>query len=133
MKLFSKKEILGFIAAPLIAPLSFSFSVSFADIGKYDNFLEAILIIMLIGTPISYLVTIFIGIPLYLLFKRLNYVGLISLSLGGLLCVSIALLLMIGGSITDIQEKDITFYGPFLISGFFVGMFFSLIINGKRL
>lgn len=77
------KEFIALIISPLPAPLVYYMIIVWFQKSGGDFSLEYILMIYLIGLPISYLTMIVIGIPMYLFIKILNLKSIIWYLIGG--------------------------------------------------
>jgi hypothetical protein len=81
-----KRVILGFVIAPLAAPLAFDVMTGIESLGRSANPSLGVLgAVFLVGymTPYAYLATLLIGVPAYLLLRRYGTLSLWEMLLVG--------------------------------------------------
>lgn len=77
------KEFIAFAISPLPAPLVYYTALVFFQKSGGNFSLEYILMMYLIGLPISYLAMIVIGLPIYIFIKIFNLKSIIWYLIGG--------------------------------------------------
>lgn len=122
--MLTKRQILAVLIAPLTAPVVFTLVLTAGSVGNnWSDFIDTLLLIMAFGVPISYLVTLFFGLPLYKLVKRIGVINYWTMALGGAIAVGIPLFLLklTNSSVMENDIKDIYTFGLILFCGFVVG------------
>ena len=84
------------------------------------SYLGMVASILMFGLPVSYIVTLVIGLPIYTSLKKLHLLTMYSLSLFGALSGAIVMLLLFAslGGIEDMELKEMT---NSLLLGFVLG------------
>ena len=131
--------LLGCVLAPLAAPLMMllitllaaddlrgpSYKYNFNDIKEIFGFVGVFLVL---GAPIAYAITIVVGLPFYLIIKKLNYINFWSITLGSAFVAIFPILLMsVKKGFTlydDPEESSLLFYLAFALCGYAVGLTF---------
>jgi hypothetical protein len=112
--------------APLVAPVVFTVVLAFPGILEgAPGFFEALFVVPFVGVPLSYIVEVVFGLPLFLLARKFQLVGFWSLSFGGAV---VAMLPMLLGFFVGVSFRE-TSYAWALFSvlagcGFSVGVVF---------
>ena len=129
----------GFIIAPLFGPISAVFlMLLFGNNPNYHFELKSFMseifgilyLFLLFGAPIAYLVTVLVGIPLFMLCRKYKLLNIWSISLGGAVAPLLPLSIMhlFNGSMYEDSSKSAADLYLFIsVCGLIVGMVFWLI------
>lgn len=128
-----KRYLWGFLIAPLAGPLVFIFAPFFA-LGFSEGtsgFLGGAIAILLFGVPISYLVALFLGAPILLIFKSKGWINFWSVSIGAGFVAIIPLVFMrIAGG--HLGPNDFGMFAFIFASGLLPGILFWAIAVYKN-
>ncbi len=127
----SKRQLIGLLVAPLFAPMVFFIIVYILATWPtpfstdHGNPFDAFLIVMAIGTPISYLVAIFLGIPILKIAEKFNQINFNSIVLGGGVVAILPLLIteILNGTLFD-NPAVFNIYLLLFVCGVPVGIIF---------
>lgn len=125
--MLTKRHLLGIIIAPIAAPLVFAFFLSMpAPMDSHGDTFDSLMILMAFGVPIAYLVTIFFGLPIFMIFERFGWMNFWSVSLGGgiVAVVPLFMLYLLNGEIFSFSSNDAEVYGVIFVCGLIVGIIF---------
>ena len=124
----SKRQLIGLLISPLFAPVVYyiilSWPVPFST--EYGNSFDTFFIIVLIGTPISYLVAIFLGIPILKIVEKFSKINFISIMLGGGVVAILPILVseIINGTFFNYSANKFSSYVTYFVCGVVVGIVF---------
>ncbi len=126
-----KSEKLAFYVAPLAVPFAFLLGISGFDM-QYGilDYLSNLLLIAFFSLPIAYIIELVVGLPIYLLFKKLGLINFTTLFLGSIVvsCSPLLLLWLVGAY--DGEEYKLAATLPvFAFIGAVTGLTFWLTLN----
>ena len=128
----SKRQLIGLLVAPLFAPIVFYIIVYIIGMWlipfstDHGNPFDAFFIVMAIGTPISYLVAIFVGIPILKIAEKFNQINFNSIVLGGGVVAILPILIIeiLNGTLFDYSANKFITYLFFFVCGVPIGIIF---------
>lgn len=127
-----KRTIVGFLVAPVMAPFLFVAVLTFPSIlGDVAGFFENRVAVFVIGIPLSHLVALVFGWPLFHLFSRNGLINYWCLSFGGafVAIVPVILLSLFGPEPVKEIIGSIEVFLLFGVCGFVAGFTYWLIIK----
>lgn len=128
--------IAAVILSPLVAPLIFSFLI--VGVGMFQssrNFVESVFPIAYVGIPLAYAFLLLVGMPVYLVLKKMHSLSFYAVVLlggvvpPGLICIA---MLAGGASLEEVFYKSFATYFSVGACGFFVSLVFWLIAYGRQ-
>ena len=119
-----------FIAPPL-APVVFTTILVFPGLLQdMSGYFGSVFVVAVFGIPIAYGIALCLGLPLYLLARKLRWVNFWSLSLGAAIVAALPTLLMLLFRYDSWEAgKDWRVHGIFVITGFVVGAVFWCVLR----
>jgi hypothetical protein len=129
------REKLALWIAPLAVPFAFVGGISGFDMSfGIVDYLETVLFIAVFSLPIAYLIELFVGIPAYLVFKKLGFINFFTIVLGGAFVASSPLALMWLLGVYDGEEQKLASTAPlFLFIGAVTGFTFWAVLNSGHI
>ena len=131
--------LLGFLVAPLVAPIIIFFIFMVAGENSLESFFElgtegteallAVAVIFIgIGSLIAYAITLLLGLPSYLLFNKLNFINYWSVTFGSAFLAILPILIYSANNnfilYNDPEKSSLLFYLSFAFAGYVVGIVF---------
>ena len=122
------KPILGFLIAPPVGVLLPVFLINIASY-QHDTFWPSVIIYLVVAVTVAYASALVLGVPLFLLFRRLGWLRLWQVIAGSALCgIPFAVLQFLQTKMIYAPiELSVRWFGSVLIFSVLAGLAFWLV------